>query len=459
MGPIVLTLRRYLYQLNGRVPRGDFFRGTVTIMAGTGLAQLITLGVAPILTRIYTPAQYGQFAVAAAILGILSTIACLTYEYAIPLPDSDVAAANLVALCLIITVGTSLLTASVLWLIGPWLLQQSGASDLGPFIALLGIGVFGGGVVLTFTSWALRAKTYSEIAANRLTQSGVLAASQVGLGLLGWGAPGLLIGLIASSLVGSFRLAHVAWSSYAESFRQVSRAGIRTVATRYRRFPILSAPSALINTLGLQAPLLLVVALYGAQVGGQLALAQRVIALPAIFLAGAIAQTFTAEAARRVRERPVELRRLFIRTSRSLALLAIIPIVAVAIAAKLFFVIIFGPEWDEAGTYVVILAPLFYLQFVTSPTGATLDVLERQDLHFIREVARLIIVSAAVVLAAALGLGSTAAIALLSFAGCITYLMYGATSWRAITTHHARSTAAQALSSPPADELRDPPQT
>ena len=72
----------------------------MTIAGGTGVAQLVGILSSPIVTRLYTPSDYGAYAVAASVLAVLVSVACIRYEGAIPLPASDVAAANVLALCL-----------------------------------------------------------------------------------------------------------------------------------------------------------------------------------------------------------------------------------------------------------------------------------------------------------------------------------------------------------------------
>ena len=89
------------------LPQGDFFRGVVTIAGATGAAQLIGILSSPIITRLYSPSDYGAFAVAGAVLTLLVSIACLRYELAIPLPKGDADAANVFVLCLLVTLGIS----------------------------------------------------------------------------------------------------------------------------------------------------------------------------------------------------------------------------------------------------------------------------------------------------------------------------------------------------------------
>lgn len=419
-------------RLRAAMPTGQFFRGAVTIAGATGAAQLITILSSPILTRLYTPGDYGAFAVAGALLTILIAVACLRYELAIPLPRDEVAAASVLVLCLVVTAAVSLLLMPIMWLAGPQLMDLLGATALAGYALLLPVGVLAGGALAAFTGWMIRTTSYRAIASVRLTQSVAVVAVQVGLGLAGAGAGGMLIGSVIGSFAGLSRLVRAAVRRSRSSFEAVTRPDVAAAARRYRRFPIFSSPSVALNLIGLDAPLIWMVIAYGADSGGQFALSQRVVTLPIAVLASAVGQVYFAEAARIAHEGMAGVRTLFARTTRTLILVGTIPFALGALASPVLFPIIFGPAWGEAGRYVAILAPMSLFQFVAWPTGGTLDVLERQDLHLAREIGRVVLVGAAIVLATGLHLSAVGAVIALSVAGCTTNVLYGAISWAAI---------------------------
>lgn len=429
---------RVLRRVRRFLPQGEIGRGVLTLVGGTTIAQLIVIASSPVLTRVFTPSEVGVYSVTRSLLSILIVVTCLCYEYAIPLPESDVAAANVLVLALGIAAGMSLAAGIALYLAGPSLLAALGASALGPYVVLLALGQLAGGVVAALTSWAVRTKTFADIAATRLAQSGAMVTAQLGLGLIGVGALGLLLGDIAGRFSGTARLARAAWRTHAPSFRSVSRAGIVTAATRYRRFAIFSTWSSLLNTLGLQAPLLFMVAFFGTEAGGRYALAERTAALPVTLIAGAVGQVFVAQAARLARDEPPAMRALFLRTTWSLARVALGPALLLAVLAPVLFGPLFGEEWRQAGLFVSILSPMYYLALVASPTGGTLDVLERQDLFLARELLRLCLVGGAVLIADSMHFDPIGAVATVSVAGCLTYSLYGLISWRAIVKHRPR---------------------
>lgn len=440
-----------------RIPGAEFVRGTLKIVAGTGAAQVLAVATAPILTRLYSPADYGVFAVATSFLAVFVAITCLRYEFAIPLPRDDVSAANVLALSAVANTAMSVVIALALLLFGTSVLGLFGAEALGPYIVLLALAQFGGGITSALVNWAVRTKDYSEIAVNRLTQGIAGSGVQVGLGFLGAGVFGLVLGAVAGNLAGCVRLGQAAWRSNATALRQVTWRGMATVANRYRRFPIFSSGSALLGTVGLRAPLLLLVAFFGTVAGGQYALAERLCYLPVTLVAGAVGQVYIAESARLAREQPADLAGLFVRTTRSLAKIAIIPAILVAIAAPIFAGLVFGERWTVAGQFVAVLVPMFYVAFVATATGDVLYVLERQGLHLVREILRLGFLGGSILLAYALGLSALGAVAVLSLAGSIAYILYGIISWRAIVTYRPAEHPGP-LPGPPPGEGGDLPQ-
>ena len=136
----------------------------------------------------------------------------------------------------------------------------------------------------------------------------------------------------------------------------------------------------------------------------------------------------------RRQEGPLVLRGLFLRTTRSLAAVAIGPAILLAILAPVLDGLrSSGSAWQAAGTYVAILSTPMYLHiFTTAPMGEVLNVLERQDLYLLREI------SPARPLRVRCG-GDPAAIPASgrgrrppSAAGCLTYAAYGLITWTSL---------------------------
>lgn len=431
-------------RLQRRLPKGDFGRGVLTLVTGTVAAQAIAIGSAPVLTRLFTTSEFGAYSVAISIIAILITISSLSYPFAIPLPEDEIEAASALALSLALALVAALIATVLLWWQGQAIVTALGVPTVAPYVLLLPLAQFGGSFVAAMTYWAVRARHFSVIAATRLTQTGTLVVTQIVLGVAGGGVLGLLLGDVVGRFSGSIRLARAAWNTSAAAFRGVTGTSIRASATRYRRFAIFSTPSSIINTLGLQVPLLLIVALYGAETGGLYALAVRLCALPVSLISGAVGQVYFAEGSRISRERPDDLLALFWRTTRSLATTAAGPFLLLAVLAPVLAAPVFGPSWAEAGVFVALLAPMYFAALVTNPTGGTLDFLERQEVQLVLGIIRTGLVSGAVVAAYALALPPVGAVAVLSLAGTLTYASFGVAAWRAIVGRSPSSPPASA---------------
>ena len=107
-----------LQRLLNLVPRGRFARRLAWISGGTFLGQLILLLAMPLLTRLFTPEDFGLFGVLGALSGIFGLIMAGRYEFAIPLAAKDEEAAEIVVLAGLVTVFLAVLSLVLVWTLG-----------------------------------------------------------------------------------------------------------------------------------------------------------------------------------------------------------------------------------------------------------------------------------------------------------------------------------------------------
>jgi O-antigen/teichoic acid export membrane protein len=75
------------------LPKSRFARSVAVVTAGSALGQGLVVASAPLLTRLYTPADFGVLAVYGSIVSLVAVVAALRYEFAIALPGHDKAVA------------------------------------------------------------------------------------------------------------------------------------------------------------------------------------------------------------------------------------------------------------------------------------------------------------------------------------------------------------------------------
>lgn len=427
-----LTSKAGFRQSVSNLARGKYFRSVLLLASGAAISQAITLASTLVLARIYLPEDFGVLAIFVAAVSFLATISALRYEVAIPLPKRESVAVELMVLslgCLLVVVGA---VAFSLWSFGGWFVERLNGELLQPYLWLLPIGILGAGVYQILASWAVRNQNYSHLATANVSQALGQAVSQIAFGVLGAGSLGLISGDVIGRGGGGGILALRSWRARSNRFGQLTMRGVLLAARRYWRFPAIASWAAMLNTASIHLPLVLFAYFYDLEIVGCLALAQRILGAPTSLLSNSVSKVFLGECAKLRYEAPHRLPALFWKTVFCQGSLSAVLLLCVALPAPWLFGLVFGAQWQLAGWFVLLLSSTYMAKMIAFPLAASLDVLERQGLHILREIARLTLVTTAVFVAAKLELGPLAAVGVLSAATCLAYCFGVYVVWFAI---------------------------
>lgn len=413
--------------------KNNSFSGNVLVLSGgMFLAQAITVLVSPILTRLYKPEDFGVLMVFGGLCYILLPVLSLRYEPAILLPEDDESAVNVLAVCLLISLLMSTITFILVLVASGLISELTGIPDLQHYLLLLPVSLLGAGIYQILNHWAMRKKDFNHIARTRVAQALGQVLTQVGLGLLGFGPLGLILGFIIGQVSGTGTLAMAVLKQSRAALMQISLPKMLWVLKRYQRFPLLSGGPALLSGAGLQLPGLMLAFLYGPRVAGFFSLSYRVLGLPVSLLGASVAQVFFAESAELAKKAPHKLADLYKNSMKNMFLIGLPISIVIALATPAAFPVIFGEEWKEAGTYVQILSIMFLMQFIANSTGSIVDVLERQDIHLLREVIRTVLIIGIFLIAVYFSPDPVTVIIMLSVAGSAVYGISAVLSWLTI---------------------------
>ncbi|WP_404473089.1 oligosaccharide flippase family protein [Microbacterium aerolatum] len=347
-------------------------RNILTLISGTFAAQLVTLAAIPILSRLYGPTPFGEFAVFSSVTTLVAVVGTARYEMGIVPPRSlreAVAVTNL---------GVRLLTALsiVITAIGTVLVFMPIPSVWTGYLLLVGPGVFLLGYLSLVTQWHVRMANYSLISRNRVVQSGMTAIAQVAFGFLSsnWGV-GLASGLLIGQLAGAILLT-IATPERSRFFGRDDGRRWRYVVRKYWRLPALLMPHTLIDSFRLNG-VNLIIGSFSVVALGQYSQAWRLVQLPAGLIGSAITQVYFPQLATVPRS---ELRQT-VRSSvvKSLAFGAI-PFAAIFLLSPFAFPFILGEDWAEAGRFAQALTPALYLNLAASPISTIFIVLRKEHI-------------------------------------------------------------------------------
>lgn len=276
--------------------QSGFIRSVSVLVGGTAIAQVISILILPILTRLYTPEDFSVLAVYAALLGVLSAVACLRFEIAIPLPENEGEAINL----LVIAVGAALLFSATIGLIIFFfsneisgLLNQPNVADI---LWLLPIGICATALYSAFQFWATRKKNFTRIARTRMEQAIGGSATQIAMGWFGLGPFGLVLGQVVNAATGLVGLAREFFKNKNNILDSVSWSEVKKNFKRYERFPKISTIESFANISAIQVPVLIIAAMAIGPEAGYLALAMRIMQAPLGLIGSAIAQVYLSQA-------------------------------------------------------------------------------------------------------------------------------------------------------------------
>lgn len=332
----------------------------------------------PILTRLYSPADFGMLAVYAAVVGIISVIACLRYNIAIPLPESDADAFALLALSVLAASLVGLLCALPVVLAPAATASFLGKPELLPLLWMLPVGVTVAALYDALQYWASRKKRFALVSRTRVSRAIGGAGVQLGLGTVNPAPSGLLLGHMVYGGLGIIGLLRSILREDRHFIPTLSFRRMRQQAHAYLRFPTYSVPEALLNTAGTEVPVLVIAATVAGPEAGFLLLAMRVMGLPMGLVGSSVAQVYLSEAAGQLRNG--RLATFTRRTMWSLFKTGAPIMFVAAIVSPFAFPILFGTDWGRAGWLVTWMAPWFLLQFIASPVSMVLHVIEEQHI-------------------------------------------------------------------------------
>lgn len=411
---------KFLFFFAGLLPKNPFTRGVSILAGGTAFSQFLLAAAAPLLTRLYSPADFGLLAVYAGLLAILGVISSLRYELAIPLPEKDLEAFHLVSLCILIVSGMTVLVILVAIFFGEHVAVALGVPVLYKYFWLLPISLFLSGTYAVFNFWAIRTKQFSGIAGTKVWQSATTLLVQLILFKLGGMA--MLIGTTVGQGVGIAILAkHLSADS---EFEKLNWLKIKQTAKRYRKFPFYSSWAGLFNTAGMQLPPLMFASLFSAGAAGLYFLAHRVLTLPMSLIGNSVGNVFFANAVEAHREGQLGI--LVEQVHDKLAQIAMPPVLVVMLCGPELSALFFGENWRQAGDFAQWLSLPLYTAFITSPFSMVFTVIERQRTGLHLQIILLILRISGILLGALLGdlLTSVAFFSVGSATGYLVYIMF-----------------------------------
>ncbi|MEY3417143.1 MAG: hypothetical protein RL060_1255, partial [Bacteroidota bacterium] len=319
-----------------------FIRSLLTLMSGTILAQGFSLAAYPVLTYLYVPSEFGLLGLYAAILVLVVVLVNGGYETAIMLPSSDRDAHHIFAVCMVITVFTSLLSLVFVWIGITYLHHYIEDQNFLFWLYFLPLSVFLEGAFMAMSSLLNREKKYKVLTQAKIVQALSSSLMSILIGCLFKKITGgLILGFIGGQIASFMAVVFVVAQGF--SIKELRFYEMKVQANCYKDFPRYAIGASYLNAVSRQLPFFLLPYFYvDKNVLGYFTLANKILTAPLTFIGTTISQIYFQKAARAQEQIESNLKQKTKQLSLLIAALSVVPMLVIVIWGKEIFAFVFG---------------------------------------------------------------------------------------------------------------------
>lgn len=358
------------------------------LIGGSFVGQLLLFLTLPLISRLYTPEQFGIVQAALSFLTLQLIIGTFRLEIAVLTVDEGClddlfrCAWWVTALsgCFIFVVYAVVATFSSF--------QISKESSVLILIPILGV-IAGWNQLATY--YGLRKLAFRNNASAKILQPIGYSAAATGAGAI---QPSV-VGLLISDGVG--RICSLAYlikvlNINLQRLSAPSMTLLKNTIRSHRELVGIGLLASLVSAAGSGFTAVIMLWLFGAYEAGQFAMAERLIGAPLALFTSAISQVFIAQLSKAISTSDYKLARMYYRKILIFQFITSLPIYV-----GLFFLVpavtefFLGGEWQSLDSYIRALSIFYICSYITNPLNMLLTVLGRQRTQLLWDSLRLLL--------------------------------------------------------------------
>lgn len=372
-------MKNYIDKIKDRIKQEPLFKNILIMVGGTGIAQVLPIISAPILTRLYLPEHFGTYALFYSLVTIIYGVATLDYHNIIIIGDTQQKSFLGLSLSLLVTISICFIVLLILIIVPNSLVQSIFGDKILSYLYFLPITVFFSVLSNILYNWFLRQGDFKYLSKNKIILAICAMILQISIGFFQLGALGFIIANLLATIIATSLMLFKFNREYHTLYNTVSLLSLRKIGIEYKKFSLVSVWANSLNIFTLQIPDLLLNKLFGSFVLGQYSLSQRMITLPSSFVASSLQEVFKQTASQEERETG-NCRIAYIRTLKISTTLALLLLIACLTFIPTLFVWVFGSKWSEAGSYVRVMCFLFAIRFIVPTLSYVFYIKNKQQI-------------------------------------------------------------------------------
>jgi O-antigen/teichoic acid export membrane protein len=417
------ALQLLLKGVAARFLASPFKRKIAALSGYLFLGQLIYLAATPLISRLFSPEDFGLFGMVFTFVVTASVLSSLNYEAAIPVPKQALTAAALVRGALLISTGTALVLA--FFITAAVTRNWFHFGKLTALAALLaGVLMFAQALLQILQSARVRDEDLLRVGQSGLFSNASRALAHLLLGFSATGWVGLMIGETIGRCAASWKLASKPrFSIWGEAWK-TSWADVRQALREYRHFPMVLLPAQVIDSAVPFAVLTAVAGFYGPVAAGHYFLMRRVLDVPLALVFRTLADAFFGRIAALSHAEPKRVRQLLVKFSMLTFCLGVLANLPLIIAGQTLFAVVFGEAWREAGLIAALMAPAAVLQTAVTPITRIFTLTQKPQLRWVYTIFQVVLLALSFLAITFFSLSMISGVLLISASIAVSYAIY-----------------------------------
>lgn len=332
----------------------------------------------PVLSRLYAPEAYGNFALYNSITSIVVVLTLMGYPNAYTLIKSKKEFLHLIIFQMISIVFISIFSIIPLFVIAYY---SEGYKGL---LWYLPAGIIINGCIGIFSNWMIRNKDFRISAALEGGGEILIRLINLSIGFFGGGYKyGLIIGNMSGRAVAnSINYFRFFRKEGAEVFYSLNLDSIKQVLFKWRKYPKYVLPSQLIQQFGSQIPIYFLAAIYGNEELGYFSMALTLFNIPVQLFSNAISPVFLQKAHELNLKGPLNLRNFTSKLVIYCQVLVFIPLLILIVFSQEIIPFFLGDKWESTAVVISISSLYVFLEILFSPLSSLFQVLKQERILF-----------------------------------------------------------------------------
>jgi len=360
----------------------SFLKNVSVLLAGNTIAQVIPFLFSPIISRLYTPEDFGFMGLVYGTIAMtLSPILNLRYEQAIILPQEDRKSLSLINISFLSSLKLTLIFILLSIFLNDQIVHFFNEPRLKLWIYIVPLFMLFVGFQTPLNYWLIRKKAFKATAINKIAQTSIIVITAIGLSLVKFDGNLIIAYLLGWLIFVIFTF----YQSIKKEFRFILTkvTELTRVAKEYKSFPIYNIlPTILITSCQIFLPVLFLQKHFNTETVGYFTHIRQYTLVPLSLLSIAISQVLLESLSSKIKNRepifPLLKKLLF-----SLIAISIPAYLTIRFFGPELFTLIFGESWKISGEFAQILILGFVIQTIAAPFGQIITAVNKMKYSII----------------------------------------------------------------------------